>query len=149
MSENNNVTLDPSTLLDMNLDAFKDAPEFTNPPAGAYAVVLSAMETKDLGGKNAICVKATVVETLQLNDATEEAPAQGTELEAVFFIFDYEMAQGHFKALTLPLAEALGVATLRELMEAVDGFECTAVTGLRANKKTEKVYFEFKEFLID
>ena len=148
MAKQENLNLTPDDLLDANLEDFLDAPEFTNAPAGVYSVLLGAMEIIEVNDTNAIKISATVIDVIELSDDTATPPEAGSELEAVYFIFDYPMEQGQFKVITAPLAEATGVSSLRELMEAVNGLECEVVTGIRVNKKYKKEYFEFKEFTI-
>lgn len=139
-------------LLDANLDDLADLPEFANFPAGVHRCTLS-MEKKTINDKFAIEVKLTGIETVELSFPDTDKPITVGQVSNATFFLDNEYGQGAFKKLVAPLAAALGVSSLRDIIDACAGTEVEAVTAYRLGKakpgETERpVYFEIKKLTV-
>jgi len=136
------TTISMDSLLDADLDSFADLPEFVIPPAGTYNATIKSMETKEINKKPVVEIKITILETIELNDPADTPVDAGVEVSQAFFL-DSPFGQGALKKCTLNVKEALGVNTMRELMEACPGFEVTVLTKTRKDKNDEtKLYFQ-------
>ena len=140
------------SLLDANLDDLADLPEFASFPAGVHRATVS-MEKKEINGKLAIEVKLTGIETVELSNPEEDKPITAGQVSNAVFFLDNEFGQGAFKKLVAPLAAALGVASLRDIIDACAGTEVEAVTAYRKGKakpgETDRpVYFEIKKLIV-
>ena len=140
------------SLLDANLDDLADLPEFASFPAGVHRATVS-MEKKEINGKLAIEVKLTGIETVELSNPEEDKPITTGQVSNAAFFLDNEFGQGAFKKLVAPLAAALGVASLRDIIDACAGTEVEAVTAYRKGKakpgETDRpVYFEIKKLIV-
>lgn len=147
MSENNF-----DALLDANLDDLADLPEFANFPAGVHRATLNITK-KEINGKPMMEIKLTGIETVELSKPEEDKPITVGQVSSALFDLTNEFAQGNFKKLVSPLAAALGVTSIREIIEQATGTEVEAVTAFRKGKakpgETEvPVYFEIKKILI-
>ncbi|PIQ00589.1 MAG: hypothetical protein COW76_09750 [Shewanella sp. CG18_big_fil_WC_8_21_14_2_50_42_11] len=140
---NEYMTMD--SLLDADLEGFEDIPEWVVPPAGGYNITIKSIESKKINEKPVVEIKVVINETLELNNPSDTEVAPGVEVSQAFFI-STPMGQGAFKKVTANIKEALGVTTIRELMEAAAGLECTAITTVRTDKKDDtKKYFTMVE----
>lgn len=136
-----------NALLDATLDDIQDLPEFKNYPVGAHKV-LATFSTKVISGKDAIDLSFKYQECMGLADENDVVPAVGDTCSTMFML-DNEYGQGNFKKCAKPFAEALGFATLRDIIEGVKDVECIILTGLRADKNDkEKFYMQVKEIQV-
>jgi hypothetical protein len=135
-----NDTTSIDSLLDSSLDDLADLPEFKVFPAGAHRVTIN-FEKKEINKHPAIELKLVMLETVELSDSTEEAPAAGTE-SSVAFMLDNEFGVGKFKEILKPLAEHFGVTQVSQILEAAKGAECLVVTKIRQNKEKTASYLD-------
>lgn len=147
MSENNF-----DALLDANLDDLADLPEFASFPAGVHRATLDITK-KEINNKPMMEIKLTGIETVELSKPEEDKPITAGQVSSALFDLTNEFAQGNFKKLISPLAAALGVTSIREIIEQATGTEVEAVTAFRKGKakpgETEiPVYFEIKKILM-
>jgi hypothetical protein len=146
----NNANFD--SLLDASLDDLADLPEFANFPAGVHRCTIS-LKQKAINNKPAIEVTLKAIETVELSKPEEDKPVSVGQTSSSAYFLDNEFGQGAFKKLVAPLAASLGVASLRDLLEAAEGTEVEAVTAFRKGKikpgETEAVlYFEIKKLIV-
>ncbi len=139
-------------ILNVSLDDLADLPEFASFPAGVHRCTVS-MEKKEINSKLAIEVKLTGIETVELSKPDEDKPITTGQVSSAAFFLDNEFGQGAFKKLVAPLAAALGVSSLRDIIDACAGTEVEAVTAYRQGKakpgETERpVYFEIKKLIV-
>lgn len=135
------------SILDANLDDLADLPEFASFPAGVHRCTVS-LTKKEINSKPAIEVKLTAIETVELSKPDEDKPVNAGQVSSAAYFLDNEFGQGAFKKLVAPLAAALGVSSLRDLLEQAEGTEVEAVTAFRPNKKTGEKYFDIKKLII-
>jgi hypothetical protein len=138
MSENNQADL-----LDFDLDALEDLPEFLTLPAGSYmleGISLGQDQVEKLG--TVVKLKAKILQTVELkNPETDKPVDDGTEYEWGWplTIPDNERAtafsQGQLKIVTKALGNFYGVKTFKELAEKFPGTQFAAVTTVREDKK--------------
>lgn len=143
---------DFNSLLDANLDDLADLPEFANFPAGVHRCTVDILQ-KTINNKPAMEVKLTAIETVELSFAETDKPVNAGQTSSSAYFLDNEFGQGAFKKLVAPLASALGVSSIRDLIDAVAGTEVEAVTSFRKGKakagETDvPVYFEIKKLII-
>ena len=127
----NNANFD--SLLDASLDDLADLPEFANFPAGVHRCTIS-LKQKAINDKPAIEVTLKAIETVELSKPEEDKPVSVGQTSSSAYFLDNEFGQGAFKKLVAPLAASLGVASLRDLLEAAEGTEVEAVTAFRKGK---------------
>lgn len=145
---NENAIMNLDSLLDGTLDDLADAPSFKPFAAGVHRVVIKWDATKKINDIPAIELSLKHMETVELKDPTgDKAPEAGDETSTSFMLFKKdkdtgklvinEMGQGQWKELLAMLKKDLGIeaATNREVMEATQNMECTAVTTIRADKR--------------
>ena len=125
--------MDMNDLLDMQLDDLEDMPEFKNFNPGAHKVT-ATFTTKKIAEKDAVELSLTMIETLELSDPQLEKDEPGTSCSSAFFL-DNEYARAALKACALPFGAALGLGTIREIVEGVKEVECLVLTSLREDKK--------------
>ncbi len=146
------MTQDFDALLDADLDDLADLPSFENFPAGVHRCTVSITQ-KLINSKPMMEIKLTGVETVELSKPEEDKPITAGQVSSCLFDLGNEFAQGAFKKLVKPLAANLGVASIRDLVEQVEGTEVEAVTSYRKGKakpgETDTpVYFEIKKLLV-
>ena len=134
-------------ILDASLDDLADLPEFASFPAGVHRCTVS-LTKKEINSKPAIEVKLVAIETVELSKPEEDKPVNAGQVSSAAYFLDNEFGQGAFKKLVAPLAESLGVSSLRELLEQAEGTEVEAVTAFRKNKKTGEEYFDIKKLIV-
>ena len=127
-------------LLAANLDDVADLPSFEVPPAGYYKLALD-IEVKKINDKDAVVFKYTVLETLELADATQTPCEVGTKFDTAFMITN-EIGLGKFKEAAKPVMEALGTTQFAEILgNQVRGMEVFATLKTRKDKNDpDKVY---------
>lgn len=139
-------------LLDANLDDLADLPAFENFPRGVHRCTVSVTQ-KSINDKPMMEVKLTGIETVELAAPEEDKPISAGQVSSSLYDLTNEYAQGAFKKLISPLAAHLGVTSIRDLMEQVEGTEVEAVTAYRKGKvkpgETEApMYFEIKKLIV-
>lgn len=137
-----------AALLDITLDDIEDLPSFENFPVGAHRVKLT-LGMKKINEHPSIEAALTYIEAIELVDDEAVAPKEGDKA-SLAYMMDNEFGAGKFKVIAKPLAVALGLTRVPELVEACKDIECVILTGLRTDKndKTKK-YMEIKELVID
>ena len=135
---------DLDTLLDSTLDDLEDLPEFKPFSAGTHRC-LASFETKEINGKSAVELSLEMVESLELADPQDSMPKQGDKSNTMFML-DNEFGRGALKKAAIPFGEALGVSTIRDIIEQTKSIECVVVTSLRTDKNdASKKYLQVKE----
>jgi hypothetical protein len=138
---------DMNDLLDATLDDLEDLPEFKPFAPGAHRV-LATMEEKEINGKQAIELSFKMMETLELADPQDEAPKEG-DTSNTMFMLDNEYGRGNLKKCGKPFGDALGLTTLREIVEGVKEVECVIITSVRPDKNDpDKKYLQVKEIQV-
>ena len=135
---NDQTNLD--SLLDISLDDLADLPEFLVFPAGAHRCTVN-FETKKIGEHPAVEVKLTLLEVMELSNASDTPPETGAESSCAYML-DNEFGQGNFKKLMTPLGQHFGVNKLSEIVEAAKGMEAVVVTKQRKNKDKTQTYLD-------
>ena len=145
-------------LLDSTLDDLEDLPSFQPFPVGAHKV-LASFGMKDINGKSAVTLDFTLIETLELADASitpeledgtpnPNFPKAGDTSNAMF-ILDNEYGRGNLKKCALPFGAALELSSVREIIEGVKEVECILLSGLRKDKNDpDKFYLDVKEIQV-
>lgn len=129
-------------LLDETLDDLADLPSFKPYPAGAHRVKIS-WDLKTINDKSNFELKMVYVECMELANPTEDvAPNPGDECNAIFSR-ENEIGQGKFKKLILPIAEAMGVKSIKEVLKATEGTDALIVSKVRKDKNDpDKQYMD-------
>ena len=142
-----NATDSIDDLLDCTLDDLEDLPEFKPFPVGAHRVSVT-LELKKINEKQGAEFDMKAIETVELANTADTPLAEGDSTSSVYFL-DNEFGRGALKAVSIPLAEALGTSTIRELIDACKGVECVVVTSLRKDKNdATKFYTNIKEMQV-
>jgi hypothetical protein len=140
-------TSNNTEILDFDLDALEDLPEFLVAPAGAYlleCVSLGQIQDEKRGVITVAKFKVLATEEL-VNAETDKPIADGTSLE-----YQYPMqitnsdgtvnergtafVQGALKAITRPLAAFFGIKTFSELVAKFPGTQVGAILTVREYK---------------
>ena len=141
---------DLDNILDSTLDDLADLPSFEPYPAGAHRVLLT-LESESISEKmKKPCVEASFkyIECMELSNPQDTEPKEGDEANTLSFL-DNEFGQGAFKAMATPLAAALGVSSLREVIENCKDFEVVILTSVQTDKKDpDKKYLRVKELQV-
>ena len=131
-------------LLDATLDDLEDLPEFKPFNPGAHKVS-ATFSQKEINGKQAIELSLTLIETMELADPQQEPDAPGTSCSTAYML-DNEYGRGNLKKCAAPFGEALGFATIREIVEGVKDVECLVLTTIRKDKNDpDRHYLNIKE----
>ena len=131
-----------------SLDDIADLPSFEVPSKGAYiGSVTTAI--KEVNKKPAIEATYTIMETVELENADDKAPAPGTKFSTAF-ILGTATAEGFLKQFLLPFAEHFGTrdtgALVRDLIQDV---QIAFTLGHRADKEDkEKIYAAVKNVTV-
>ena len=143
-----NDTTSIDDLLDATLDDLEDLPEFKPFPVGAHKVLIT-LELKEIVNKQAVELNMVAIETLELAHQAQDEPLKQGDSTSLAFFMDNEFGRGALKKVSIPLAEALGTNTIRELIEACKYVECLVVTSLRKDKNDpDKFYTNIKELSV-
>lgn len=135
------------SLLDETLDDLEDLPEFKPYPAGAHQA-LATFEQKIINDSAAIELSFKLVETLELADPQDTMPEQGATASTMFML-NNEFGRGNLKKCAMPFGEAMGLTTIREIVEGVKDVECVILTSIRTDKKDpDKKYLNVKEIQV-
>lgn len=131
MSEN--TAIDVDSILDGTLDDIADLPAFKTFPAGSHQVIIS-WEVKKVGENQCAELKLKAVETLELSDPSDIAPAAGDET-TILYMLNNDFGLGKWKEVLKPLAEHTGKVKPSEIMAESNGLECVVTTKVRKGKK--------------
>lgn len=127
------------SLLAGTLDDLADMPEFKPYPAGVHKVIFD-WEQKMINEKPAIEFKFKYVETLELVNATEDAPPKaGDEAQNLCMLVNNdgkpnEFSQGTIKLFVAALKDQFPGANNGEILTAAKGAEIAIVTAIRKGK---------------
>ncbi len=135
---------DLDTLLDNTLDDLADLPTFKPFAAGGHRVTIT-LKSKEINKKPCVEMLITMVEPIELADPSEEAPKEGDTANTLYFL-DNEIGQGKFKEVASVFGEALGITTLRDIVEQVTDIECVIVSSVTVDKKDkDRCYMNVKQ----
>ena len=137
-------------LLDSTLDDLEDLPSFQPFPIGAHRV-LASFGLKDINGNQAATLDFTLIETIELADAsvTEENFPKAGDTSNTMFMLNNEFGRGNLKKCAMPFGQALELSSIREIIEGVKEVECIVMTGLRKDKNDpDKFYLDVKEIQV-
>lgn len=138
MAKNGQSEAALAALLDEDLDALADLPEFKPFPEGAHRVTVT-IGTKEINKHPSFEVKLVAIETLELADSADQPLEKGAETSTMY-MRDNEIGQGKFKDLMTPLGEHFGTRNIGKLIAAINGSEFLAITKKRADKEKEREY---------
>jgi len=134
-------------LLDATLDDLEDLPEFTPFKPGAHKVTAS-FEEKEINDKQSVELSFVLIETLELADPQEEKDQPG-HTSSIAFMLENEFARGNLKKCAKPFGEALGLSTVRQIVEGVKDVECLILTTTRNDKQDpDRLYLQIKEIQV-
>jgi hypothetical protein len=147
-------TMNMDSLLDETLDDLEDLPEFKPYPAGAHQC-LATFSTKEINGNAAIELGFKLVETLEFanpqeatNENGEPSTKQG-DTASTMFMLNNEFGRGNLKKCATPFGEALGLPTIRDIVNEVQDIECVILTSIRTDKNDkDKHYLNVKEIQV-
>lgn len=121
------------SLMDASIDDLKDLPGFEVPPKGHYKLQVS-LEKKVVADHQSVEAKCTVLETLELAQASDTPVENGTKFGQLFMM-DNEWGQGGFKGFVLPIAGILGFKTVGAAIEGIQNITIAATLGHRYHKE--------------
>lgn len=137
-------------LLDESLDNLADLEKFEPLPAGSHSVNLSFTEENN-NNLPAIRVGMTVVETLELANATDVMPEPGKKVSIMYMlkykdkqtqeIVPNKVGQGQLKEILNVLKEQFGGNSPREIMAASEGANVAVTLKVRPSKDDPDVKF--------
>lgn len=134
-------------LLDATLDDLEDLPEFTPFKPGAHKVTAS-FEEKEINDKQSVELSFVLIETLELADS-QDTPDEPGHISSIAFMLDNEYGRGNLKKCAVPFGEALGLQTIRQIVEEVKDVECLILTTVRKDKNDpDRLYLNVKEVQI-
>lgn len=131
-------------LLDANLDDLADLPEFKTFPNGAHKVTIK-WEQKKVNDHQALELKMTAVETLELSDPGKDTPLEAGTESSVLYMLDNEFGQGKLKEVAKVLGAATGHSKLKDIVENSNGMEVVVVTKVRQNKDKTQSYTDISK----
>lgn len=135
-----------SSLLDANLDDLADLPEFGVYPPGSHKVTIK-WEQKEVNAHPCVELQMTAIETEELSNPEDTPLAPGAQ-GSVLYMLDNEFGQGNLKKVVKPLAEALGVSSLREILAQSSGMEVSVITKVRQNKDKTQSYTDVTKVIV-
>lgn len=136
---NENTEFNLDSLLDGTLDDLANVPGFENFHPGSHKFTINWKLPKKEQGKEfkpVIKLQLTLIETVELNDASDTPQTPGT-MSSIQFAMDNEYGQTAYRAVIEQLGQHYGAGTNREIMEKSEGAECLGITKLREGKKIE------------
>jgi hypothetical protein len=133
------IMSDLDSLLDGTLDDLADMPEFKALPAGSHRATIK-WDMKEVNEQKCPDMGITVIETMELADATATPAAAGDKTNILFMFKKKdgsanEIGQGQFKAIMVSLSETYGKKSPRELMAESEGAEVLITTKVRTDKR--------------
>lgn len=139
--------IDVNDLLDATLDDLEDLPEFKPFPAGAHRVS-ATFESKEINSKAAIELSFKMIESMELANPQEAAPNAG-DTSNTMFMLDNEYGRGNLKKCATPFGVAMGLSSIRDIVEQVTDVECMIITSIRPDKNDpDKKYLQVKEIQV-
>jgi len=134
-------------LLDEKLDDLEDLPEFKPFPPGAHQVTAS-FSSDEINGKAVVKLDFKLISVQELANPEDVEPKPG-DTAGTIFMLDNEFGRGNLKKLAKPFQEALGLSTIREIVEQAKDVECVILTSIRVDKKDpDREYLNVKEIHI-
>ena len=129
-AETQNTLLDLNAMLDTNLDAVPDAPDYTTPPAGEYQLEVKDVKVetyKPKAGGEAQRLKITYAIVETLSTAANESPVPNGSLFTETFMAT-EQGLGYFKSKIKAIMNAsdLTGVSLGDMMTSAKGTICKA-----------------------
>lgn len=135
-------------LLDTTLDDLEDLPEFKPFPPGAHKVLATFVQEK-INDSDAIKLDLKIMETIELVNPDEDEPPKEGDESGTIFLLDNEYGRGNLKRLSAPFKDAMGLTTIRSVIEEVKNIECIVITGIRKDKNDpDKKYLDVKEISV-
>lgn len=101
-------------LFSASLDDIADLPSYETPSKGAYIATVTT-STKEIGGKPAVEAEFTIVETVELENAEDKAPATGSKFSTAF-ILGNSISEGKLKEFLTPFGAHFGTSSIGELV---------------------------------
>lgn len=132
-----NQNLDLDSILDSSIDDLADLPEFGILPSGVHSVEIK-WESKEVNKHPCMEMKMKLLETVELSNTGDEAPAPGLETSALFML-DNEFGQGNFKAIIKTLAAATGTSQISKAVEASQGMQVQVVVVSKPDKRDASI----------
>lgn len=137
-------------LLDESLDNLADLEKFEPFPAGSHQVSLAFL-TEENNGLPVVKMNMTLVETLELANATDVMPEPGKKVGMSYFlkmkdkqtqeVIPNKVGQGQLKEILKVLAEQFGGANPREIMTNSEGANVAVTLKIRSSKDDADVKF--------
>lgn len=143
MSDLKELSMSFDELLDGSIDDLADIPAFAVYPSGVHTVRILSFERKEITNAkkekhDAVEMKMKHLAVVELANATDVPPAEGTETN-VLFMLDNEFGQGNLKNVLTALAGMLGTSKLGETMEAAKGAEVNVLVQIKPDKNDKDV----------
>jgi hypothetical protein len=137
-----------TSLLDRDIDDIEDLAGFEVPPNGVYLLKFNA-ELKVVNDKDAVEAAFEVMETLEQNDTSVDAPVAGTKFSTLFFV-ENPIAIGKLKEFLKPIAVHTGIGNTLQLVqqECKDLIISATVLRKAAKDDPEKFYATVKNVTI-
>ena len=144
--------LDKEISLDFKLDDIPDLPGYVTFPTGAFLVVLEKgieerVIERDGEETKYFSIEGTLKEILDLEDKNlnegEEPPKPG-DVQSFLFKRNHALAMGNFKEMVTPIAKALNLSTVGEVIEASKGLELIWVGVRKGKKKDGEMQYNFQ-----
>jgi len=144
---NEETSIDLDDLLDTTLDDLEDLPEFKPFIPGAHKVQATFSQDK-VNNKPVVKLDFTYLELVEAADPDtpeEEHPKAGDTSNTIFML-DNEYGRGNLKKCAGYFQEAMGLSTIRDVVDNVKDIECILVSGVRKDKDNpDKKYLDVKE----
>lgn len=134
-------------LFSASIEDLADLPAFETPPPGTY-ILRATCSVKKINNKDAVEAAFEVVETVELADPNDKAPAAGTKFSMAFFI-DNEFAIGNLKKFLQPFQAHFGVGNIGALVQEIKEVTISALVKNRKDKNDpEKVYASVNDITV-
>ena len=140
-------------LLDNTIDNLAELEAFEPIPAGTHRVIIS-WDTKDIGGAPVVVLGMEVVETIEMADLSQEAPAPGKKGDILFFLTKADgepntFGQGQLRETIETLAPTFGGESPRDVMDNSQSAEVAVTLSVSIDKKDpDKKYNRLKSLIV-
>jgi hypothetical protein len=141
-------------LFDKELTELAELPSYVPPPTGTYNLRIS-VGFKEINKKPAVEVRATVLDTIELADETEQRVKPGSEFNYAFILLDKdgkpnETAEGFMREFLAYFTDYAQTTNLKELVSgAIKDVDCTAfVKRKQDNKDADRWNVNVKDIVI-